>query len=62
MKENISFKYYRNICREVFFGFLVPTTFVAVLYFTFMAENKKSFILYADQIHLFESLSDNEAR
>jgi len=26
-----------------------------------MAENKKSFILYADQIHLFESLSDNEA-
>ena len=26
-----------------------------------MAENKKSFILYADQIHLFESLSDDEA-
>lgn len=26
-----------------------------------MAENKKSFILYTDQIHLFESLSDNEA-
>lgn len=26
-----------------------------------MAENKKSFILYADQIHLFETLSDDEA-
>lgn len=26
-----------------------------------MAENKKSFILYADQIHLFEHLDDDEA-
>lgn len=26
-----------------------------------MAEGKKSFILYADQIHLFEGLEDNEA-